>query len=143
MTRIDFYFDADDKFAVAARLAQKAVAAGMRLLISAPDGEIAQRIDRTLWTFAPQSFVPHALENSPLAGESPVVVVQKIPDNAAAEFQILLNLADALPSQIDGFGRVIEVVSRDDDDRAQARDRFKAYRESGYEMLTHRLGQNE
>lgn len=143
MPRIDFYFDADDKFVVAARLAQKAVAAGMRLLISAPDGEIAQRIDRSLWTFAPQSFVPHALENSPLAGESPVVVVQKIPGNATSEFQILLNLADVLPSPIDGFGRVIEIVSQDDDDRALARDRFKAYREQGYEMVTHRLGQNE
>lgn len=143
MTRIDFYFDADDKFAVAARLAQKAVAAGMRLLISAPDDEIAGRIDRTLWTFAPQSFVPHAIENSPLAGESPVVVVQKIPANATADFQILLNLDNVLPSQINGFGRVIEIVSRDDDDRALARDRFKAYREQGCEMVTHRLGQNE
>jgi DNA polymerase-3 subunit chi len=70
-------------------------------------------------------------------------VVQKIPGNATAEFQILLNLDDALPSQIAGFGRVIEIVSQDDDDRALARDRFKAYREQGYEMLTHRLGQNE
>ena len=39
------------------------------------------------------------------------------------------------------YERVIEVVSRNDDDRARARLRFKAYREQGFEPTTHRGGQ--
>lgn len=144
MTRVDFYHDADDKLAVAARLAQKALLAGKRLLVSIPDAERANRFDRVLWTFAPQSFVAHAAAGSPLAAESPVVIAPQIPADATTAFGILINLDDALPSTIEGFGRIIEIVCRDDaEDKALARERYKAYRDLGCELVAHRLGQNE
>lgn len=143
-TRVDFYHDADDKLAVAARLAQKALFAGKRVLVSTADAEQASRFDRVLWTFAPQSFVAHAGAASPLAAESPVVIGQRIPADATSAFAILINLHDTLPSTIDGFGRIIEIVSRDDaTDKAFARERYKAYREHGCELQAHRLGQSE
>lgn len=143
MTRVDFYHDADDRLAVAARLAQKGVAAGKRLLISAPDANTASQIDRILWTFAPQSFVAHASEGSPLTDESPVVITQKFPGNATSTFGILINLDQDLPADISGFERVIEIVSRDETDKGYARLRYKAYRELSCELVTHRLGQSE
>lgn len=144
MARVDFYHDADDKLAVAARLAQKALIAGKRLLVSVADADQANRFDRVLWTFAPQSFVAHAAAASPLAAESPVVIAQRIPADATSAFDILINLDDALPGTIDGFDRIIEIVSRDDAaDKAFARERYKAYREHGCELLAHRLGQSE
>lgn len=143
VTRVDFYHDADNKLAVAARIAQKGVAAGLRVLVSAPDEETARQIDRILWTFSPNAFVPHAIGDSPLASESPVVIVQKIPGNATLAFGMLINLADTLPSTINGFGRVIEIVTRDDQDKSFARERYKAYRELDCELVAHRLGQDE
>ena len=142
MTRVDFYHDADSKIAVAARLAQKSVSAGWRLAISAPEPEVAQQIDRVLWTFSPQSFVAHTHESSPLADESPVVILQKISDNATLGFKILLNLGDELPQHIDRYERVIEIVSHDPQDKATARLRYKAYREMACELVAHRLGQS-
>ena len=143
MSRVDFYLDAGDRFAVAARLAQKGFAAGLRLLVTVPDAESGQRFDRTLWTFAPQSFVPHAQENSPLATASPVVIAQKIPDNATSQFGALINLTPTLPVGAESFARVIEIVGLDEDDKNLARQRFKAYRDLGCEMFTHKLGQGE
>jgi DNA polymerase III subunit chi len=143
MTRVDFYLDAESKLAVAARLAQKSLGAGMRLAIYAPDEETAERIDRSLWTFAPNAFVAHSMEDSPLASESPVVILQQISSRATLDFPILINLADRAPDGIMAFKRIIEIVTLDDEDKASARERFKTYRELGCEMLTHRLGQNE
>src|SRR6266480_654482 len=44
VTSIDFYFNAEDRLQVACRLAGKALARGQRMLIYAPEHEIAQRI---------------------------------------------------------------------------------------------------
>lgn len=143
MTRVDFYHDADDKLGVAARLAQKGHAAGKRLLVSAPDADLASQFDRLLWTFAPQSFVAHATDGSPLAAESPVVITRRIAADAAAAFDILINLDTALPGTIAGFERIIEIVGRDDADKAAARERYKTYRGLGCELVAHRLGQAE
>src|SRR2546429_9129384 len=49
VTGIDFYFNAEDRLQVACRLAGKALARGRRMLIYAPQHEIAQRIDKMLW----------------------------------------------------------------------------------------------
>ena len=59
MTSIDFYFNADDRLEVACRLAGKALQQKKRVLIYAPQPEVAQRIDRLLWTAQAVSFIPH------------------------------------------------------------------------------------
>jgi DNA polymerase III subunit chi len=142
-TRVDFYVDAENKFAVAARIAQKSLGAGTRLAIFAPDEGTADQIDRSLWSVSPNSFIAHAKEESPLASESPVVILQEISSRATFDYPILVNLTDALPAETMAFKRIIEIVTLDAEDKASARKRFKAYRELGCEMLTHRLGQNE
>lgn len=151
MTQVVFYHDADNKIAVAARLAQKGVAAGKRLLLLVADAETAAQADRSLWTFAPYSFVAHACADSPLAAESPVLIapqrdfprLQKNNANATLRFHILINLDTAMPEGIADFERVIEIVTHDDNDKAAARERFKAYRALGCELNAHRLGQHE
>jgi len=45
-----------------------------------------------------------------------------------------------MPSYFSRFRRVVEIVTRDSDDRALARDRFRFYRDRGYEITTHDLG---
>ena len=72
-----------------------------------------------------------------------MVISQKIPGNATLAFGMLINLADTLPSTIHCFGRVIEIVTRDDQDKSFARERYKAYRELDCELVAHRLGQDE
>jgi DNA polymerase III subunit chi len=52
---------------------------------------------------------------------------------------VLLNLRAEWPPFFSRFQRLIEIVSRDEEDRAQARDRFRHYRDRGYEIRTHDL----
>ena len=51
MTSIDFYFNAADRLQVACRLAAKALAERKRVLIYAPDAELATKLDRLMWTW--------------------------------------------------------------------------------------------
>jgi DNA polymerase IIIc chi subunit len=75
VTSIDFYFNAPDRLQVACRLAGKAFAQGRSLLVYAPDGETASRIDKLLWTWPATGFLPHCALHDALAGDVLVRIV--------------------------------------------------------------------
>ncbi|HWI13454.1 MAG TPA: DNA polymerase III subunit chi, partial [Burkholderiales bacterium] len=52
---------------------------------------------------------------------------------------VLLNLDADRPPYFSRFHRLIEIVSLDGDDKQRARDRYKFYRDRGYEIRTHDL----
>ncbi len=137
MTSIDFYFNADDRLQVACRLAAKALAQKKRLLVYAPDGELAQRIDRMLWTWPAIGFVPHCMAGDSLAAETPVLIAG---DSDAPEgVELLLNLGAESPPHFARFERLLEIVSTDDQERMAGRARFKFYRDRGYAIESHDL----
>jgi DNA polymerase-3 subunit chi len=138
MTRIDFYLDAPDKIAVASRLAAKAYAASHRVTVYAPDEATARALDRLLWTTPAIAFVPHVMAHDLLAAETPVVIARD--DTNLAHDDVLINLDAELPTFFSRFKRVLEVVATDEEDKARARARFKFYRDRGYPLHTHPLG---
>jgi DNA polymerase-3 subunit chi len=52
----------------------------------------------------------------------------------------LLNLADEVPPGFARFQTLVEIVSNEDSVRIPARERFKFYRERGYEIRSKDLG---
>ena len=137
--RLDFHFNVDHRLLYACRVVRKARAAGKTVLVLAHDGDRLARFDAALWTFSALDFVPHVAADSPLAPETPVLLAREAP--AAHARDVLLLLDDTAPEGFqelfDRFERVIEVVSRDDEDRAQARARFKLYRDNGLQPQVH------
>lgn len=141
MTTIDFYFNARDRVEVACRLAGKALAQKMRMLIYAPRPDIAQAVDRMLWTAPAISFVPHCAAHDALAAETPVLIAMGAVDEApaAAACDVLLNLGDECPPAFERHERLLEIVAQDDAARAAARERFRFYRDRGYAIRSHDL----
>ena len=140
MTEVAFHFNAPDKLTYACRLLRKAVAGGARVVVTAP-AEALARLDTLLWTFSQTDFIAHARApgDAELLAASPVVLTET---PAAAELphhQVLVNLGTALPGGFEQYQRVIEVVSLDEDDRQQARGRWKHYTERGYAIQRHDL----
>jgi DNA polymerase-3 subunit chi len=137
MTQIDFYTNVEDKLATACRIAGKAYSLGKRLLVFCPDAEVAARVDRMLWTSPPTGFIPHCAAADPLAKDTPIVI-----DYVGAEpvcDQVLLNLRAEWPPFFGRFERLVEIITVDDEDRQQGRERFKFYRDRGYELRIHDL----
>lgn len=140
MTSITFYFNAPDRLQVACRLAGKALAQGRRTLLFAPDPELAQRLDRLLWTWPATGFVPHCAADDPLAAETPVLIAAA--PEAAPSCEILLNLSPECPPLFERYDRLLEVVSAEEQDRAAGRARYAWYRDRGYEIRHHDLAKN-
>jgi DNA polymerase-3 subunit chi len=138
MTEITFYFNAPDKLATARALAGKAFASGRKLLIYASDAPTLAAIDTLLWTMPSTGFLPHCRASDKHAAETPVLLSDN--PEAMPHHEVLLNLDRELPLHFSRFDRLVEIVSRDDeDDRARARERFRFYRDRGYEIQRHDL----
>ena len=139
VTTIDFHFNAPDQLGYACRLLRKAVASGATLVVTGSDQALAQ-LDLALWTFSATDFVPHCdVSAQPsILDKSPVVLsvsLQSVPHHG-----ILLNLGAEVPAGFESFDRVIEVVSQADDDRQQARLRWKQYTRLGHSPTRYDVG---
>ena len=141
-TRIDFYFDAEDKLEVAIRIVQKAYTSGQRVLILAADPAQYDTLDRRLWTQQTHSFLPHCGIDDALAPETPILLAAASTHPSALPFSdLLINLTAFLPNNFTQFKRLIEIVSTHEADKAPARERFRHYRAAGYDIQSHRLGE--
>lgn len=137
MTTIDFYFNAPDRISVACRLAGKAVQQKNRVLVYAPERELAQKFDRALWTFQAVSFVPHCYAGDALADETPVLICTA--DEEHGDREILINLgADCAPF-FARHARLLEIVTQDDEGRSAGRARYSFYKARGYALRSHDL----
>ena len=137
MTSIDFYFNAPDRLQVACRLAGKAMKQNQRVLIYAPQAELAARIDKMTWTWSATGFVPHCAVHAPLARETPVLIASG--DETPEGCEILLNLGADCPPHFERFPRLLEVI--DEAGREAGRSRYRFYKERGYRIANHDLAQ--
>jgi DNA polymerase-3 subunit chi len=135
MTRIDFHTNVPDKLAYACRLARKAYAAGNRIVLMMEDAAQLTELDGMMWTFSATDFLPHVPAGDALATATPIILADS--DNAELpHHDLLVNLSRRVPAGVDGFQRVIEVVSADEADAAAGRQRYAAYKRQNH-PLTH------
>ncbi len=139
MTRVDFYFNAGSKLQVACQLAAKALQQRLRVLIYAPDDEVARNLDRMLWTYQAIGFVPHCMASDPLAPETPVLISRDA--QPAGHDEVMMNLHVETPPAFSRFQRLVEIVGEEEADRQAARGRFRYYRDRGYDISVHDLAE--
>jgi DNA polymerase III subunit chi len=137
MTSIDFYTHVTDPLAVAAKLVAKAFVQHGHVRILTPDSGTTDSLDRLLWLQPATGFLPHCRAASPLASQTPIWVDHVLEHHGPAA--VLINLRDAPPPFFSRFERLAEIVSVDG--AAAARERFRFYRERGYDLRTHNLGE--
>ncbi|MGE4241475.1 DNA polymerase III subunit chi [Ramlibacter sp.] len=143
MTEVAFHFNAPDKIGYACRLLRKARSRGSRVVVTGAD-ELLRRLDVTLWTFEPLEFIPHchaATSTKDVVAASPIVLADGLAE--APHREVLVNLGQPVPEGFEGFERLIEVVTADEADRADARRRWKHYADRGYSIQRHDLAGRE
>jgi DNA polymerase III subunit chi len=139
LTTIDFYFNAQDRLQVACRLAGKAASQKKRMLIYAPEPELASRIDKMLWTWPAIGFVPHCAAHDPLAPDTAVLIAADA--HTPPDCELLLNLGADCPPHFERFERLLEIVGLEDEERSAGRSRYRFYLDRGYKITNHDLAQ--
>jgi len=156
MTRVDFYVLpeagqnnsvgnseagaklADDTVMTVCKLCDKAAGTGQRTYIYAPIAAQASALDAALWSFRQGSFIAHEQLGAPLSAPLPAVLIgdAEPPDEYQA---VMINLSREVPPFFSRFERVLEVVDGNAAERAASRERYKFYRDRGYELAMHKL----
>jgi DNA polymerase III subunit chi len=139
MTSIDFYTHVADRLEIAARLVAKAFAQHGRVRVLTPDAATTDALDRRLWLKPPIAFLPHCRVDSALASETPIWVDHSEEHPGAAS--VLINLTATPPSFFARFERLAEIVGVEDKEAAAGRERYRFYRERGYELRTHNVAE--
>ena len=140
-SRIDFYVlpgqEPNGRLSLACRLVEKVYGLGHRVYLHAASPEQARQLDDLLWTFRQGSFVPHTLCPPAESDASPVLIgSEETPPSTA---QVLINLSDTVPAFFERYERVAELVDQPPSVLAKSRERFRFYRDRGYEPVSHRL----
>ncbi len=138
MTDICFHFGVEDRTLYACRLLRKAARQGARVLVRGQGAEI-DLLDKALWTFEPQEFLPHQRLRPdqpvpPRLWRTPLWLMDDDhgwPD-ALPKAGVLVHLGSAPCADAPNWERVIELVTLDGEDRLQARQRWRAYEARGW-----------
>jgi DNA polymerase III subunit chi len=150
MTRIDFYILNGEAPAsrelFACRLAEKVYMLGQGVYIHTGDARQTAELDRMLWTFKQNSFVPHGIEDQSPDPEAAVLIghsTEADNHNHALVYaegrELLINLAQEIPLFFSSFKRVAEIVGNDEQNKNSGRERYRFYRDRGYTLESHTI----
>ena len=141
MTRVDFYILKENatgnRYTLACRIVEKACQQGHRVLVHTGNAEEAHHMDRLLWTFRQQSFIPHGLLGKVDAAINPVLIEHGM--TSLEEHDVLINLAPRPPAFLGQFERVAELIDKDPENREQGRERYRFYQSHGYPLKAHQI----
>lgn len=144
MTRVDFYIlsdtDPQASLTTSCRVIEKAWRRQHAVYAHTASRDMMQQLDDLLWSFRPNSFIPHRSE------EAPVPEITSLPDILVAcsgdpekHHDVLVNLTDETPEFFGRFKRILEIVPADEASKAKSRERYQYYRKRGYPLNIHHL----
>lgn len=128
--RVDFYLaDRNKPSQVVVKLVAKAWPGHRRVAICGPEAVLSE-LDRTLWEQPDGRFLPHgASESAPI----------RLLENPPGECDLLISLHASGDLPGGRYERVLEVVGPEENARAAARTRFRAWQAAGAEVHHHRI----
>ena len=139
MTRIDFYVLQQDSLIArvhyACRLAEKAINQNHHVMIAVKNESQANEISEYLWSFKPESFLPHNLQEESVT--APIVITWSQDHDSFHD--VLINLSDDIPESFSRFQRVTEIVVQQQECLKSTRAHYQFYRDRGYPLKSHRI----
>jgi DNA polymerase-3 subunit chi len=139
MPQVEFHTGVEAPLHFACRLLRKAYRQGVTVVVTAPAPSL-QALDRELWAFEAQEFVPHLRlkPGQPIDAalrRTPIWLCENTPPSPCP--QVLVNLGAEPPEGGEPFERIIEIVAAQDDERQRARTRWRAYEARGWPIKHH------
>jgi DNA polymerase-3 subunit chi len=128
MTKVDFYTGSTDKLRTACQLSHKAMQNGLQTVISLPDAASMEALDKLLWHYPDTAFIPHSSTDT----ATPVFLSYN--NEQFPHHDLLISLHNECLPYFSRFERAIEIIGTDETDSRSGRERYKFYRDRGYEL---------
>mgnify|MGYP001809571101 FL=1 len=116
------------------KLLEKAVQAGLRVVVMAGSTERVEHLNALLWTYAEDSWLPHGSARDGDGDLQPVWLTEREENPNGATVLVLCD--GARPAGLAGWQRCLDLFDGNDDAAlAAARQRWRAGKEEGHELL--------
>ena len=142
LPKVNFYIlssqSEQGRQAFACKLAEKAFRLGFKTTILTDTLEQAERLDRLLWTFRANSFVPHEIyqENKPHPANAVIISAQQAPQGWQ---HTLINLSSHFPEMLEQSEQVFELLDNDESHKQAGRERYRQYQALKIDINTHKI----
>lgn len=138
MTRVDFYAVSNAspmaKLDLVCRVMDKARKANMRVHVLTEDPAQTKALDDRLWTWNESSFFAHET-----SADEDCAITLGHDWSPEQQCEVLINLQSNVPDIFSRYDRLAECIDGDETCRHLGRERYKFYRDRGYEPNFHEL----
>ena len=134
MTIVTFYFNVKQREAALCQLVEKALKQQLRIHILTENETDSMKLDRLLWQLPSIGFLPHCAADHALASQTPILIDHR--DSLFSSADVLFNWHKEIPSRLDAYQRIIEIVDGNEENKLEARQRFRDYQAKNIEPQT-------
>ncbi|MET4693922.1 DNA polymerase III subunit chi [Endozoicomonas lisbonensis] len=122
----------------ACRLTDKAWRSGMPVHIHTDNAIQCETMDRLLWEWREERFLPHEITHSEIKnGESNAPITLGHTDPGNIEGALLINLSSGIPDFYKNFHRTCEIVDKSPGPVEALRQKFRDYKNDGIKPELH------
>lgn len=123
------------------KLLEKAVQAGMRVVVRAGSEERVEHLNALLWTYAEESWLPHGSARDGEAQAQPIWLTQAEENPNSATVLVLCD--GAQPTSLESWDRCLDLFDGNDETAVlAARERWKAWKADGHQLVYYQQNLN-
>ncbi|MGE5547896.1 MAG: DNA polymerase III subunit chi [Solirubrobacterales bacterium] len=116
------------------RLLDKALAAGLKVVVLAGSSERVEALNDRLWTWDPDSWLPHGSAKDGEADLQPIWLTDS--DENPNGATVLVMCDGAQSGRVADYARCLDLFDGNDPDAVQAaRERWKVWKAAGHELV--------
>lgn len=142
MPEVSFYIlssvSLQDRYSFACKLIEKAYQNKQFCYVYTDTQQQSEQLDNQLWTFRPNSFIPHQIFEGEVPDYEQTVLIGT--ETAPSHWQkLILNLSSHYPENILHSERVLEILDNNEQVKHLGRQRYQQYNQAGFDITTHNL----
>jgi len=114
-------------------LLERSIERNWRVTVQTVDEARCEALDSHLWTFRPDSFLPHGLDSDPHPDLQPILLTAGAANQNRAGVRFVIDGAE--PPELSGYDRVVFMFDGHDDEQVQsARGHWKKLKGEGHAL---------
>jgi len=103
-----------------------------KIFVLCEQRSVLEQVDEYLWHESHNSFIPYSVEGECTQSSSNVLLSTQ--STQLSSSKAMINIGAELPDRLNNLREIIELVKTSEEDKENARQRFKYYRQLGFNV---------
>jgi len=136
MTEINFYVSSaasnDAIYKLLPSLLERIISQQHKVLIACKNEAEVKRVDKFLWEYNAEKFIPHGTASKEHAEDQPILITSEEENKNLSD--ILICLSGKTVSDFSSYLKVIDIFEGSEEQKQAGRERWKDYKSKGYDL---------